>query len=163
MENYSSKSTLRHLPSNSCSSTDSIIFSSCSETDSSASKSTPKALVFHAQKQRKQAQKPAAVKPGKISRVEDYTKEGETTSFTRGCQTLAAESRKTLTVSWITRGRSLINQDDYDLDNRSCTSSDLFELENIGRVGIRDYQEELPVYGTTNLRLNRAIASGLVV
>lgn len=56
-----------------------------------------------------------------------------------------------------------VNESDYDLDNRSCTSSDLFELDNIGRVGIEDYQEELPVYGTTNLRMNQAIARGLAM
>ncbi|KAL7091854.1 hypothetical protein ACP275_12G129200 [Erythranthe tilingii] len=40
------------------------------------------------------------------------------------------------------------NQEVRDLDELSCGSSDLFELENIGR-----YEEELPVYETTNLEL----------
>ncbi|KAL1547809.1 protein BIG GRAIN 1-like A [Salvia divinorum] len=40
----------------------------------------------------------------------------------------------------------------------SDASSDLFELENIGA-----YDEELPVYGTTDLKINRAIANGFVV
>ncbi|KAL2458788.1 hypothetical protein Fot_55351 [Forsythia ovata] len=239
MENYRSKSTLRHVPSNSCSSTDSIIFSSCSETDSSASKSTPKSS---AQKQRKQARKPAALKPGKISELktmpkkvkepvspggkianflnyifsprklkknqglEDWSsmrksrsmKETSTLSLaSRSCLSKSTSSskvnkskravrfcpvtavldedylstrqmpnsscriKKNINSSLNYKGRSTTNQDDHDLDNRSCTSSDLFELDNIGRVGIRDYQEELPVYGTTNLRMNRAIASGL--
>lgn len=54
-------------------------------------------------------------------------------------------------------------QDDIDdNDGNSCTSSDLFELENIGIVGIGHgtHREELPVYGTTNLK---AIANGLIM
>ncbi|KAL2501081.1 protein BIG GRAIN 1-like A [Forsythia ovata] len=54
-------------------------------------------------------------------------------------------------------------EDDSDLDGKSCASSDLFELENIGRVGIGSYEEDLPVYGTTSLKMNKAIASGLVM
>lgn len=52
------------------------------------------------------------------------------------------------------------HDNDSDVDDRSCASSDLFELENIG---IRAYEEELPVYGTTSLQMNRAIATGLVI
>ncbi|KAG8376196.1 hypothetical protein BUALT_Bualt09G0038000 [Buddleja alternifolia] len=52
-------------------------------------------------------------------------------------------------------------ENESDLDDKSCASSDLFELENIGRVGIGAYEEELPVYGTTSLKMNQAIASGL--
>lgn len=43
------------------------------------------------------------------------------------------------------------NESDVD-DRRSCASSDLFELESIARTGIAAYEEELPVYGTTNLK-----------
>ncbi|KAG6431667.1 hypothetical protein SASPL_109749 [Salvia splendens] len=47
----------------------------------------------------------------------------------------------------------------YENERRySDASSDLFELENIGA-----YNEELPVYGTTDVKINRAIASGFVV
>ncbi|XP_047951999.1 protein BIG GRAIN 1-like A [Salvia hispanica] len=47
----------------------------------------------------------------------------------------------------------------YENERRySDASSDLFELENIGA-----YDEELPVYGTTDVKINRAIASGFVV
>ncbi|PIN19853.1 hypothetical protein CDL12_07476 [Handroanthus impetiginosus] len=49
-----------------------------------------------------------------------------------------------------------------EVDDKSCASSDLFELESIGRVGIGAYEEELPVYGTTSLKMNQAIASGLL-
>ncbi|GJY12152.1 BIG GRAIN 1-like protein A [Tanacetum coccineum] len=42
-------------------------------------------------------------------------------------------------------------------DYMSDSSSDLFELDNL------KYREELPVYGTTHLDTNRAIANGLVV
>lgn len=41
---------------------------------------------------------------------------------------------------------------DHDLDDVSCASSDLFELENIGRV-----EEELPVYETTSLQMNKMV------
>ncbi|CAI9765955.1 unnamed protein product [Fraxinus pennsylvanica] len=248
MENYSSKSTRRPLPSNSCSSTESSIFL-CSETDSSASKSTPKSLVFHMQKRRKQAQTPAAEKPEKIlefktmpKKVKEPLSPGgkianflnsifsprklkknqgledwsairksrsmkETTTLplaSRSCLNKSTPSSKVnkskravrfcpVTVvldedysrtrkmpnssiikkninSFLNyKGRTSINQEigevyetDYDLDNRSCTSSDLFELDNINRVGVEDY-EELPVYGTTNLQMNQAIARGLVM
>ncbi|KAJ7011587.1 protein BIG GRAIN 1-like B [Populus alba x Populus x berolinensis] len=43
----------------------------------------------------------------------------------------------------------------------SCASSDLFELDNLSVIGIERYREELPVYETTHLGTNRAIASGL--
>ncbi|CAN6478309.1 unnamed protein product [Victoria cruziana] len=43
---------------------------------------------------------------------------------------------------------------DEDDDATSCSSSDLFELENL---------TELPVYETTNLETNRAIAKGLIL
>lgn len=47
-------------------------------------------------------------------------------------------------------------------DCESCTSSDLFELDNLDYVSQR-YCEELPVYETTSLDANRAIARGLIV
>lgn len=50
-----------------------------------------------------------------------------------------------------------------DVDDKSCASSDLFELENIGPMGIGAYHEELPVYGTTSIKLNQAIARGYVM
>ncbi|XP_074346735.1 protein BIG GRAIN 1-like A [Apium graveolens] len=52
--------------------------------------------------------------------------------------------------------------DDEDEDCESCTSSDLFELDNLDSVSQR-YCEELPVYETTSLDANRAIAHGLIV
>ncbi|XAR49900.1 hypothetical protein NMG60_11004078 [Bertholletia excelsa] len=52
--------------------------------------------------------------------------------------------------------------DDYEDDAASCTSSDLFELDNLSVIGIERYCEELPVYETTNLDTNRAIADGLI-
>ncbi|KAK9282251.1 hypothetical protein L1049_005165 [Liquidambar formosana] len=53
--------------------------------------------------------------------------------------------------------------DDYDDDAGSCSSSDLFELDNLSAIGIDRYREELPVYETTHLDTNRAIASGLIL
>ncbi|KAK2652390.1 hypothetical protein Ddye_012246 [Dipteronia dyeriana] len=54
-------------------------------------------------------------------------------------------------------GRLDVEDDD---DAASCASSDLFELDTIG---IERYREELPVYETTHLGTNRAIASGLIL
>lgn len=48
-----------------------------------------------------------------------------------------------------------------DLDDMSCASSDLFELENI--VGVGAYEEELPVYETTSLERNQSIGGGGMV
>ncbi|KAI5602407.1 hypothetical protein BDE02_01G154200 [Populus trichocarpa] len=52
-------------------------------------------------------------------------------------------------------------ESDDDDDIASCASSDLFELDNLSVVGIERYREELPVYETTHLGTNRAIANGL--
>ncbi|KAF8401058.1 hypothetical protein HHK36_014361 [Tetracentron sinense] len=55
-------------------------------------------------------------------------------------------------------------QDDGDFDDAaSYSSSDLFELDNLAAIGIERYREELPVYETTHLDTNRAIASGLIL
>ncbi|CAN4089132.1 unnamed protein product [Withania somnifera] len=57
------------------------------------------------------------------------------------------------------------DEDDYD-DGASCASSDLFELDNLSAIGMVDsnrYREELPVYETTHLDTNRAIANGLIL
>uniref|UniRef100_A0A803KR41 Uncharacterized protein n=1 Tax=Chenopodium quinoa TaxID=63459 RepID=A0A803KR41_CHEQI len=53
--------------------------------------------------------------------------------------------------------------EDEDEDDASCCSSDLFELEHLLEVGSdhhRRYREELPVYETTHVHTNRAIANG---
>ncbi|KAL7096051.1 hypothetical protein ACP275_10G059700 [Erythranthe tilingii] len=49
-------------------------------------------------------------------------------------------------------------ENESDGDEMSCASSDLFELENIGSYG-----EELPVYVTTSIKMNRAIACGFAM
>ncbi|XP_061337086.1 protein BIG GRAIN 1-like A [Gastrolobium bilobum] len=51
------------------------------------------------------------------------------------------------------------NDEGDDGDALSYSSSDLFELDHL--VGAGRYQEELPVYETTNLETNKAIAIGL--
>ncbi|XP_047320717.1 protein BIG GRAIN 1-like A [Impatiens glandulifera] len=57
----------------------------------------------------------------------------------------------------IDENRQEVEDEDED-DSESCTSSDLFELENIG-VG-RTCREELPVYASTNLKTtNKAIVA----
>lgn len=50
-----------------------------------------------------------------------------------------------------------------DDDDASCSSSDLFELDNLSAIGIERYREELPVYETTHFNTNRAIANGLIM
>ncbi|KAJ7979273.1 protein BIG GRAIN 1-like A [Quillaja saponaria] len=52
------------------------------------------------------------------------------------------------------------NGDVEDDDAESYSSSDLFELDH--HIGIGRYQEELPVYETTNLKTNKAIANGFL-
>lgn len=54
-------------------------------------------------------------------------------------------------------------EDDDEDDAASCSSSDLFELDNLAAIGIERYREELPVYETTHLDTNRAIANGLIL
>ncbi|KDP40716.1 hypothetical protein JCGZ_24715 [Jatropha curcas] len=53
--------------------------------------------------------------------------------------------------------------DDEDDDVASYASSDLFELDNLSAIGIERYRQELPVYETTHLDTNRAIANGLIL
>ncbi|KAL0415055.1 UNVERIFIED_CONTAM: protein BIG GRAIN 1-like A [Sesamum latifolium] len=49
-------------------------------------------------------------------------------------------------------------------DSASYASSDLFELDNLSAIGMdQRYREELPVYETTHLHKNRAIANGLIL
>ncbi|XWS18829.1 hypothetical protein CRYUN_Cryun32bG0078700 [Craigia yunnanensis] len=55
------------------------------------------------------------------------------------------------------------DEDDDEEDAASYASSDLFELDNLSAIGIERYREELPVYETTHLDTNRAIANGLLV
>ncbi|CAI9100679.1 OLC1v1037830C1 [Oldenlandia corymbosa var. corymbosa] len=78
------------------------------------------------------------------------------------------EQRKLPKKSYALRG--FYEDDSDDEDGNSCTSSDLFELENIGNVGINGYHgggihhrdhQDLPVYGTTNVKVNQAIANSL--
>ncbi|TKY45573.1 hypothetical protein E2542_SST30439 [Spatholobus suberectus] len=53
--------------------------------------------------------------------------------------------------------------DDDDDDASSYASSDLFELDHLAVFGSGRYSEELPVYETTHVSTNRAIANGLIV
>lgn len=57
------------------------------------------------------------------------------------------------------------DEDDQDTDNddaASYSSSDLFELDHLSVMGNNRYREELPVYETTHVSTNRAIANGLI-
>lgn len=56
-----------------------------------------------------------------------------------------------------------VEDDDDDEDAASYASSDLFELDNLSAIGMERYSEELPVYETTHLDTNRAIANGLIL
>ncbi|KAL0015033.1 hypothetical protein SO802_002102 [Lithocarpus litseifolius] len=57
--------------------------------------------------------------------------------------------------------RVIDDDDDEDEDAESYSSSDLFELDHL--VGIGRYREELPVYETTSLVTNHAIANGFIL
>lgn len=54
-------------------------------------------------------------------------------------------------------------EEEEDDDAASCASSDLFELDNLSAIGMERYREELPVYETTHLGKNRAVANGLIL
>ncbi|KAG5021557.1 hypothetical protein JHK82_017460 [Glycine max] len=54
-------------------------------------------------------------------------------------------------------------EEEDDDDVASCSSSDLFELDNLSAIGIERYREELPVYETTHFNTNRAIANGFIL
>ncbi|XP_022715237.1 protein BIG GRAIN 1-like A [Durio zibethinus] len=55
------------------------------------------------------------------------------------------------------------DDEEDDEDAASYASSDLFELDNLSVIGIERYREELPVYETTHLDTNQAIANGLIM
>ncbi|KAK9274110.1 hypothetical protein L1049_018924 [Liquidambar formosana] len=55
------------------------------------------------------------------------------------------------------------DDDDDDDDAASYSSSDLFELDHLAFIGNNRYCEELPVYETTHVDTNRAIANGLIL
>ncbi|PON95955.1 hypothetical protein TorRG33x02_082030 [Trema orientale] len=66
----------------------------------------------------------------------------------------------------VKRGNDVIlgNEDvDDDDDAASYSSSDLFELDHLAVIGKDRYREELPVYETTRVDKNRAIANGLIM
>ncbi|KAI4330703.1 hypothetical protein MLD38_028963 [Melastoma candidum] len=70
-----------------------------------------------------------------------------------------AEAAREMLRNYQKRKESYDNGDeDEEDDAASCASSDLFELDNLER-----YREELPVYGTTSVGANLAIANGLTV
>ncbi|GMI92613.1 hypothetical protein HRI_002930600 [Hibiscus trionum] len=52
--------------------------------------------------------------------------------------------------------------DEDEDDAASYSSSDLFELDHLVLIGNNKYREELPVYETTHVETNRAIANGLI-
>ncbi|KAH7523863.1 protein BIG GRAIN 1-like B [Ziziphus jujuba] len=53
--------------------------------------------------------------------------------------------------------------EEVDDDAASYSSSDLFELDHLALIGNERYREELPVYETTHVDTNRAIANGLIM
>ncbi|KAK6153571.1 hypothetical protein DH2020_013210 [Rehmannia glutinosa] len=59
--------------------------------------------------------------------------------------------------------QNFIEEEDDDFDAASYASSDLFELENLSAIGMERYKEELPVYETTHLHDNIAIANGFIL
>ncbi|XP_016438508.2 protein BIG GRAIN 1-like A [Nicotiana tabacum] len=59
--------------------------------------------------------------------------------------------------------KSDFDAEECEEDGRSCASSDLFELDNIGIFGVHATRDDLPVYGTTSLKMNQLITKGLVM
>ncbi|XP_065850099.1 protein BIG GRAIN 1-like A [Euphorbia lathyris] len=57
----------------------------------------------------------------------------------------------------------LEDEEEDDDDAASYSSSDLFEIDHLSVIGKYRYCEELPVYETTRLHTNRAIANGLIM
>ncbi|KAE8682617.1 ankyrin repeat-containing protein [Hibiscus syriacus] len=55
-----------------------------------------------------------------------------------------------------------VEMDEDQDDAASYSSSDLFELDHLVVIGNKKYREELPVYETTHVETNRAIANGLI-
>lgn len=55
------------------------------------------------------------------------------------------------------------DEEEDDDDDLSCSSSDLFELDHLSVIGKDRYCQELPVYETTHVDTNRAIANGLIM
>ncbi|XP_076953390.1 protein BIG GRAIN 1-like B [Bidens hawaiensis] len=56
------------------------------------------------------------------------------------------------------------NDDDNDNDDVSYASSDLFELDHVSfGIGMDGCMQELPLYETTSVDVNRAIANGFLV
>ncbi|XVF35284.1 hypothetical protein REPUB_Repub18cG0132400 [Reevesia pubescens] len=67
-------------------------------------------------------------------------------------------------VSRESRSNYVVDEMDEDEDDAaSYSSSDLFELDHLVLIGNDRYREELPVYETTHVETNRAIANGLIV
>lgn len=59
------------------------------------------------------------------------------------------------------RGFNMEEEEEEESDCESVSSSELFELKSLS--AIERFRDELPVYETTNLGANRAIAHGFVV
>ena len=55
-----------------------------------------------------------------------------------------------------------VEDENGDDSGSSDSSSDLFELRSLNAVNMDIYSRELPIYETTNLETNRAIAKGLL-
>lgn len=71
------------------------------------------------------------------------------------------QKKKELTMRDFHAKNDYIYEDDDDAS--SCSSSDLFELDHLVVMGKNRYSEELPVYETTHVDTNRAIANGLIM
>ncbi|KAK8547342.1 hypothetical protein V6N13_098054 [Hibiscus sabdariffa] len=66
-------------------------------------------------------------------------------------------------ISRDSRDNYVKEMDEDEDDAASYSSSDLFELDHLVLIGNNRYREELPVYETTHVETNRAIANGLIV
>lgn len=75
------------------------------------------------------------------------------------------QKAKSIMEAVVIKGLDKQDEEEEDDDDVSCSSSDLFELENLAEIDMNMsvYQKELPVYETTHLETNKAIARGLIV
>lgn len=110
---------------------------------------------------------------GSLDEVIIPPKSKSVSSFSRTCVNKATSSSFRKSVTFTThecaesRGQrkkvECSTVDENDDDDMSCSSSDLFELDHLSAIGIDSCMQELPLYETTNVDVNRAIANGLLV
>ncbi|KAM7260226.1 hypothetical protein ACFE04_015967 [Oxalis oulophora] len=90
-------------------------------------------------------------------RVEEMKRE-----FLRDYRNRNQKKRELLSPKNVKLNYATNDVEDND-DASSCSSSDLFELDHLSGTSNDRYLEELPVYETTHVHTNRAIANGFLL